>query len=235
MIIKENKFISLVYAYCIQISPSHCSFHSEAQLMIGGLVKDPNVLLAFTESTPYLNDDHAWCLKRASQSVSWENIFNVFQLNLWIAFIATFIMMSVGLYIFIYVEDVQKNFYWALLRGLSLSLGIPPFLWRTKSFSVRLIIFVFFTYGVIITAVFSSFLVNALTKQRFNKQIDSINETIRHNFYYAGGPVVFDSLATRGDAVSIQIDVIYPFNPPVHAQILTITMFWTISDVLDDT
>lgn len=204
--------------------------------MIGGLVKDPNVLIAFTESMPYLNDDHAWCIKRASQSASWENIFNVFQLNLWIAFIATLIMISVGLYTFIYIEDVQKNFAWAIMRGLSLSLAIPPFLWPTKNFSMRLIIFLFYTYGLIITTVFSCFLVNALTKQRFNKQIDSINETIRHNFYYAGGSVVFDSLATRGDPVSDFIR--FPLSHNIFVtfgQILLYNPEHFPADVMDNT
>lgn len=110
--------------------------------------------------------------------------------------------MSVLLYIFVYVENVNKNCYWVFLRGLSLTIAIPPFLWPTQNQSIRLILFMFYTYGTIINIVFSCFLVNALTKQRFQRQIDSINETIARNFMYGGGPVVYDSLTSRGDPVS---------------------------------
>lgn len=151
---------------------------------------------------PYINDDHAWCLQRASQSASWENIFQVFRYDMWIAILITLVLMSLLLYAFIRFEHLSCNFSWALLRGLALSISAPPFLWPTPHFSIRLIFFVFLTYGVIINIAFSSFLVNALTKQRFTKQIDTINETIQHGFVYVGGPVVYDSLASRGDPVS---------------------------------
>lgn len=166
-------------------------------------MKDPNILLSFADSMPYINDDHAWCIQRASQSASWENIFQVFTYDMWLAILVSFLLMSMLIYAFARFEHLKFNVAWILLRSLALSISAPPFLWPTPHFSIRLIFFVFLTYGVIINIAFSSFLVNALTKQRFTRQIKTINETIQQRFVYVGGPVVYDSLASRGDPVGV--------------------------------
>lgn len=184
----------------------HYLFCSEAQILIGGLDKDPNIVGIFSETVPYFNDDQAWCVRRATQTASWKNIFEVFRGSLWIALIFTFTLIALFLYVMINLKYLEnRNLYWAFLHGLAICLSMSPRLWTTVHFHLRCILFLLLLYGMFVNMMFSGFLMTTLTKQRFQKQITNINETIVDGFSYAGGQVVHSQLLLRNDKVNIFI------------------------------
>lgn len=170
--------------------------------MIGGLNKDPNIVGIFSASIPYIGDDQAWCVRRATQTASWQNIFEVFTTNLWIALVCTFFVIALLLYWIINaIELKNRNLYWALLHGLAVCISMSPRLWLKVHFYIRVTLFLLLLYGMLVNMMFSCFLMTTLTKQRFQKQMTKINETAEAGFTYAGNQMVLTRLSLRNDKV----------------------------------
>lgn len=146
-------------------------------------------------------DDQTWCVERASQDISWRHVFSVFTKDLWMVLICTFLTIAVIIYAIAHLDDQKENIYWALLRGVAICISTSPQLWPITKFHVRIFIFILLLYGMLINMMFSCFLMTTLTKQRFQTQISTINDTIHENFSYAGGSVVQSQLLQHNSTV----------------------------------
>lgn len=177
---------------------------SDAEILIGGLYKDSAVSHIISSTEPYVTDDQTWCVSRAQLSPNWENILEIFTHSLWVAILCIFLFITITIYLFEYDSQTQnrKNIYWALLRALTISIGLVPNFWPSR-FAVRIIFFLFIVYGMVINMAFNCYLISTLTRQTFQKQISTVNETIAQQFTYLGGKSVFDLLLQREDRVKL--------------------------------
>lgn len=176
----------------------HVLFDRDARILIGGLDRDPNIIDIFSETIPYYYDDQAWCIARAKQTASWKNIFEIFSVGIWMIIVSIFFMISA---LFYFLGSRHHSFSGALLNAFVICLSMPLRFKRPFHFHLRFIFFLIFLYAIYINMMFSGFLMTTLTKQRFQKQVTTINETIENGFSYAGGQVVKTYLSLRNDTV----------------------------------
>lgn len=175
----------------------------DAQILIGGLDHDPNTIDIFSETIPYYYDDQAWCIARAKQTASWKNIFEIFSFGIWIIIVGTFVMISVLLHMQTNCSGSgNRSYSWALLNAFAICLSMPPRVGRAFRFHLCLTFFLILLYAMFINMMFSGFLMTTLTKQRFQKQITTINQTMENGFSYVGGQVVRTHLSLRNDKVT---------------------------------
>lgn len=195
--LKVCNYFSIIILFC-----NFTDFFSrEAQILIGGFDKDPAIAHIFSETISFTMDSQAWCVMRAQQSVSWKHIVNVFSRSVWFTLIFIFFVITIIIYAIGNWEYTNQSIYWALLHSLTVCVSTSPKLWSSKKFHVRILFFILLIYGMLVNMMFSCFLVTTLTKQRFQGQISTINESIRENYMYTGGQSILTALMLRDGQV----------------------------------
>lgn len=174
------------------------TFVYRKHLIIGGfqrLIGDYS-----TTDHSYFADYATWCVKAATKTPSWKNIFFIFSTTLWIATISVFIIMFASIYIYSYVNDKKSKLFWSLACAIKINIGFNPGCFPQNTLG-RFYFFMFLIYGLIVSTLFQSATVGSMTSHYYQTQISSLREAFENNFTFAGSNLTFMKLASRKDVV----------------------------------
>lgn len=166
-----------------------------ADLLIGGLDRNPGVQNVVGGTITYYQEDQTWCVKRAKLRSLWENIFSMFTLDMWllIALVTQVIAFAICLIMCLHNQNKRMNAYsTGFLTGIATSLNLPAPKIAPLRASLRTLLISCLVYGIVLSNTFNSYLISVLSKPRTKFQVNSIEDAIENGFNFAGGNVIYD-------------------------------------------
>lgn len=185
-----------------QIESIRFSLHRKSDVLIGGIDNDPKIQKILWNSIPYRQDDETWCVATARPRELWRNIFGIYTNQTWMALAGVIFLIGFVIYGLIHIEYKPENYIWALMIGLSSSLGLSVNYEPTRS-TIRVMMVFFFLYGLVMSSSFNSFLISILTRPRYKPQVATLHMAIEQGFEFAGGSV---TLSHYMDNTEVHID-----------------------------
>lgn len=168
-------------------------------ILVGGLTQPTQFSI---NSIVYGTDYATWCIKAAEANLNWKNIFSIFSMNLWIAVVVIFIVITILMYIYTKFNGPKREFIYAALFMLKINIGFMAGNSPNK-FMARIFFFVLLFYGMLLSNIFQSNAVSSITAQYRKRQISTIKEAIERNFDFGGSNYSYSLLQHRHDKVTI--------------------------------
>lgn len=163
--------------------------HREADLLIGGFDHDGRIDDRLLTSKTYIQDDMTWCVAAAGPRDLWRNVFNIFTTTTWIAIICFVGIMALTVNFFQKFENKNENIIWSFMISLAGTTG-KTVNYETKKSSARIVLFLLFFYGLIISTSFSSLLISILTRPKLDHQVANLIDAVTAKYKFTGGESV---------------------------------------------
>jgi hypothetical protein len=152
----------------------------KSEIAVGGipLVKDINDLL--DPSFPYHEIKYTWYVPCARPLSRLQRISKIFSLFLWIAVLATFILVAVVMWCLARrslqthtYSNIASDLYnvWAVALGVSIT-------WTPRTFRLRLVLSSWIWYCFCMSTIFQTFLTSYLVDPGFDAQIRSLEQLL---------------------------------------------------------
>ena len=111
------------------------------------------------------------------------------------------------LHVFVRLEKkkFKDTFFWSLLTMAAFSLGLSGH-YSPRKPAIRLYLSVMFLYGINFSASYQSFLILALTKQRYYSQVETVSQAMENDFSFVGGEsskIFFDNESILGSVKNV--------------------------------
>lgn len=162
--------------------------NDDADLMIGNIEVTRTIRKWFDPTVSYTQDEMTWCVPKAGQASTWNNLVTIFQWSTWLATLLSLIFMGLLFHYIYYKENKDKVTKWptySLLMTFSMLLG-----WGTsfepKSATFRILIFGWLCFSMNMGISYESFLRSFLMYPRFEKQIRSESDIINSGLELGG-------------------------------------------------
>lgn len=151
------------------------------------------MLLQYSYTVPFIQDDITWCVSRAKPIPVWLNMWQITSETIWcLAFITVYLE---GLIIYLlmryergHVGFMKKDFhYCVLMMAMSAFTGMSNITYRPKSKQLSLFVGLLLITGILISTIWNCFLIKVLTRPIYQKQVTTIKELMENDFRLAGG------------------------------------------------
>lgn len=178
-------------------------FDRRTDLLIGGLDNDEKVNRLLDRTVSYLQDDQTWCVHKALPYDTWENIFSLFTLGMWLLLIGSTVIIAIFLYFLLKNNNnyqLRNYFSYAWLVSFASFLNMSP-TFEARSHSLKILFFFALMYGIIFSATFSSSLISVLTHPRQGYQVDTVKAAYKNGFRFSTGNVALAHVQASEDEV----------------------------------
>lgn len=185
-----------------------------ADLVIGNIEVSRTLRKWFDPTVSYTQDEMTWCVPKAGQAATWDNLVIIFQWSTWVATLISLIVMGLVFHYLYYKERGGKVTKWptnSLLMTFSMLLGWgASFGPKSATFRVLMIGWLLFSFNLEIT--YESFLRSFLMHPRFEKQISSESELVQSKIPF-GGRDIYRSYFETNNASSFYLFRKYNSTP----------------------
>ncbi|XP_013193679.1 uncharacterized protein LOC106137409 [Amyelois transitella] len=174
-----------------------------ADLVIGDIEVTRTIRKWFNPTVSYTQDEMTWCVPKAGQASTWNNLVIIFQWSTWVATFASLIIMGVVFHYLYYRENERRVTKWptnSLLMTFSMLLGWGSS-FEPKSATFRILIFGWLCFSVNMGISYESFLRSFLMHPRFERQISSESDLIQSKIPL-GGREIYRSYFETNNASS---------------------------------
>ncbi|XP_029405429.2 uncharacterized protein LOC105224711 [Bactrocera dorsalis] len=157
--------------------------------ILGGFYPDNEVNEDFWASTCYLSDSYTWYVKLADRRPAWIALYQIFQDETWMCFLALLLLTWLFWYFFVNVlpePSDHKDLSLAGINAMAVSLCVSVEE-RPECYASRIFFLALSFYGVNVVAVYTSQLISVFTDPGFLHQIDTLKEVIEADIPF-GGP-----------------------------------------------
>lgn len=178
----------------------------QTDLLIGGMDHDKHVDGILDRSMSYIQDDQTWCVHAARVSDTWQNIFSLFALEMWITVTLFAVLLAIILHLlmkFCGESIFRKDFSYTLLVAFASFLNISPS-FKPHGAAVKILFIFASAYGIIFSAIFSCSLISVLTRPRAGFQVNSISSAYHEGYRFASGNVAQSHIVASKDEVTRQ-------------------------------
>nr|AXY83437.1 putative ionotropic receptor 1 [Conopomorpha sinensis] len=162
--------------------------NDSVDMVVGNIEVTRPIRKWFDPTVSYIQDEITWCLPKAGQASTWNNLVIIFHWTTWVATFASLVIMGLMLHVFFYKESGGKVTKWptnSLLMTFSMLLGWGA-QFEPKSATFRILIFSWLYFGIIMGISYESLLRSFLMYPRFEKQISSERELIESGLPLGG-------------------------------------------------
>ncbi|KOB65680.1 putative ionotropic glutamate receptor 87a [Operophtera brumata] len=180
--------------------------NNSADLVIGNIEVTRTIRKWFHPTVSYTQDEMTWCVPKAGQASTWNNLVIIFQWSTWVATIAGVIVMGIIFHYLYYTEHNGKVTKWptnSLLMTLSMLLGWGA-AFEPKSATFRILMFIWLCFSINMGISYESFLRSFLMHPRFEKQISSETDLIQSGMPF-GGREIYRSYFETNNASSFYL------------------------------
>lgn len=180
--------------------------NDSADLVIGNIEVTRTIRKWFHPTVSYTQDEMTWCVPRAGQASTWNNLVIIFQWSTWVATIASVIAMGLIFHCLYYKEQDGKVTKWptnSLLMTFSMLLGWGA-AFEPKSATFRILMFIWLCFSINMGISYESFLRSFLMHPRFEKQISSETDLIQSGMPF-GGRQIYRSYFETNNASSFYL------------------------------
>lgn len=162
--------------------------NDEATLVIGNIEVTRTVRKWFDPTVSYTQDEMTWCVPKAGQASTWNNLVIIFQWSTWVATIFSVITIGLVFHCLYYKERNGRVTKWptnSLLMTFSMLLGWGAS-FRPKTATFRILMFCWLSFSINMGISYESFLRSFLMHPRFEKQISSERDLIQSGIPFGG-------------------------------------------------
>lgn len=162
--------------------------NNSVDLVIGNVEVTRTLRKWFDPTVSYTQDEMTWCVPKAGQASTWNNLVIIFQWTTWVATLISLIIMGFVFHYFYYKEHDGKVTKWptnSLLMTFSMLLGWGASL-EPKSTTFRILILGWLFFSINLGISYESFLRSFLMHPRFEKQISSEADLIQSRIPFGG-------------------------------------------------
>nr|ARO76464.1 ionotropic receptor 1 [Conogethes punctiferalis] len=180
--------------------------NDSADLVIGNIEVTRTIRRWFHPTVSYTQDEMTWCVPRAGQASTWNNLVIIFQWSTWVATFVSLIIMGLVFHYLYYRESGKKATKWptnSLLMTFSMLLGWGAS-FEPKSATFRILIFGWLCFSVNMGISYESFLRSFLMHPRFEKQISTETDLIQSRIPL-GGREIYRSYFETNNASSFYL------------------------------
>nr|AZB49412.1 ionotropic receptor 87a [Heortia vitessoides] len=177
-----------------------------ADLVIGNIEVTRTIRRWFNPTVSYTQDEMTWCVPRAGQASTWNNLVIIFQWSTWVATFASLLIMGLVFHYLYYRENNKRVTKWptnSLLMTFSMLLGWGAS-FEPKSATFRILIFGWLCFSVNMGISYESFLRSFLMHPRFEKQISTETDLIQSRIPL-GGREIYRSYFETNNASSFYL------------------------------
>ncbi|XP_022818143.1 uncharacterized protein LOC111350713 [Spodoptera litura] len=169
-----------------------------ADLVIGNVEVTRVLRKWFHPTVNYLQDEMTFCLPKAQQAPTWDNLVIIFQWSTWVATFLSLVIMGLVFHFFYYREHSNTT-KWptnSLLMTFSMLLGWGA-TFEPKSPTFRILIFAWLCFSINMGISYESFLRSFLMHPRFEKQISSEADLIQSGIPLGGREIYLSYFETN--------------------------------------
>ncbi|XP_011553447.3 uncharacterized protein LOC105384854 [Plutella xylostella] len=160
----------------------------EVDLVIGNIEVTRTIRKWFDPTVSYTQDEMTWCVPRAGQAPTWDNLVIIFQWSTWVATFASLIIMGLVFHYLYYKQNNGNVTKWptnSLLMTFSMLLGWGAN-FEPRSATFRILIFGWLFFSINMGISYESFLRSFLMHPRYMKQISTEAEIIESRIPLGG-------------------------------------------------
>lgn len=151
-------------------------------MIVGGIGEHTLNTTVFTPSTWYWQDDYTWCVPQAKAIASWRNTFYVIKNDV-VIIIGVFSAISAIILIFFLTEKEKKPLdFWECAIVYVRTLICLSSTFRATTLIRRMIHILCLGSCMVLSAMFSAFMVICLTHEIYEKQVSSLAELMELEF-----------------------------------------------------
>ncbi|KPI95278.1 hypothetical protein RR46_08737 [Papilio xuthus] len=155
-------------------------------LMIGNIEVTRRLRKWFSPTKSYTQDEMTWCVPRAKEAATWDNLLIIFQWPTWVAMFFGCIIMGTLFHIFYCNENLKPvSIVRSILVTFNMLLGWTVS-FKPKSTTFRILVFSWLFFSMNMTISYESLLRSFLMHPRFEKQISTESELIRSGISFGG-------------------------------------------------
>lgn len=180
--------------------------HDGAALVIGNIEVTRTIRKWFDPTVSYTQDEMTWCVPKAGQASTWNNLVIIFQWSTWVATILSVLAMGLVFHCLYYKEQQGKVTKWptnSLLMTFSILLGWGAS-FQPKTATFRILMFCWLCFSINMGISYESFLRSFLMHPRFEKQISSERDLIKSGIPF-GGREIYRSYFETNNASSFYL------------------------------
>lgn len=160
--------------------------YREYDLIIGGIHSNMLNSTKFVTSSPYMQDDLTWCVKRAKAIPRWKNIYYIPQdVETYVIGFIVYTLSIVSIYLLTAFEDKPLDFTLCNVYSIGCLAGFG-YAYTPKKAATRFIVSIFFMSTFWMTQIYLSYLITYLRITLYENQIGTLGEITRKNFHLAG-------------------------------------------------
>lgn len=159
----------------------------EVDSIIGNIETNEVMRKVFDSSCSYMQDDIAWCVPKAGNSLTWSNLVTIFTTSTWVTTLAAILVVASIFHWFKYKENSRET-KWpteSILMTIGMVLGWGV-LFKPKSTAFRLLLFSWLLFSLNINTTYQSFLRSFLIHPKSSKQISTVDEIMLTDFSVKG-------------------------------------------------
>nr|ALT31631.1 ionotropic receptor 87a [Cnaphalocrocis medinalis] len=175
-------------------------------LVIGNIEVTRTIRRWFHPTVSYTQDEMTWCVPKAGQASTWNNLVIIFQWSTWVATFGSLVVMGLLFHYLYYKENNKQVTKWptnSLLMTFSMLLGWGAS-FEPKSATFRILIFGWLCFSVNMGISYESFLRSFLMHPRFEKQISTETDLIQSRIPL-GGREIYRSYFETNNASSFYL------------------------------
>lgn len=180
--------------------------NDSADLVIGNIEVTRTIRRWFHPTVSYTQDEMTWCVPKAGQASTWNNLVIIFQWSTWVATFGSLVIMGLVFHYMYYRENGKKVTKWptnSMLMTFSMLLGWGAS-FEPKSATFRILIFGWLCFSVNMGISYESFLRSFLMHPRFEKQISTETDLIQSRIPL-GGREIYRSYFETNNASSFYL------------------------------
>lgn len=180
--------------------------NDSTDLVIGNIEVTRILRKWFDPTVSYTQDEMTWCVPKAGQASTWNNLVIIFQWSTWVATVISLIMMGLLFHYFYYKERGGKVTKWptnSILMTFSMLLGWGAS-FEPKSSTFRVLVFGWLCFSINLAIAYESFLRSFLMHPRFEKQISTEADLIQSKIPL-GGREIYRSYFETNNASSFYL------------------------------
>lgn len=180
--------------------------NDEVDLVIGNIEVTRTIRKWFDPTVSYTQDEMTWCVPRAGQASTWNNLVIIFQWSTWVATFFSLIIMGLVFHYVYYKESNGKVTKWptnSLLMTFSMLLGWGAN-FEPKTATFRILLFGWLCFSINMGISYESFLRSFLMHPRFERQINSESDIIESKMPL-GGREIYRSYFETNNASSFYL------------------------------
>ncbi|XP_047537189.1 uncharacterized protein LOC125071143 [Vanessa atalanta] len=179
--------------------------NDSVDLLFGNIEVTRTARKLFHPTVSYTQDEMTWCVPKAKQAATWDNLFIIFQWSTWVATLMSVLVMGL-IFHFLHYRENRTTPIWptnSILMTFSMLLGWGA-KFDPKSSVFRILIFVWLCFSLNMGISYESFLRSFLMHPRFEKQISSESDLIQSRIPL-GGREIYRSYFETNNASSFYL------------------------------